>query len=281
MVDRAGVLKNAPLVFVVCGVRFRARESIPTWIGSIQERVYERFPLMSKVQLKGGAEGVEIAIDPTDFDENQGGATFVFMSEDRSRAFQLWKGGMALQSKQYRHFDDFCADFQCALDALLGLAQHLDLEVAGIRYVDHVRPARAGETLSEYVDASLLPYQPTWTGFEGVLTGGESNHIYALGDANLRVKLTTGASTYVITDDLLPAYISTVKPSPGAEAPVPCLEADEGSLDIEAFRSNIGLKVSDSADVAGLIRRMHEICNDYFRNICTDKAFEFWKEERT
>ncbi len=280
MVDRAGVLKNAPLVFVVCGVRFRARESVPTWIGSIQERVYDRFPLMSKVQLKAGAEGIEIAIDPADFDESQSSASFVFMSEDRSRAFQLWKGGLALQAKEYRHFDDFCADFQCALDALLGLAQHLDLEAAGIRYVDHIRPARAEEKLSQYVNASLLPFQPAWNGFEGVLTGGSSNHLYALGDATLRVKLTTGASSYVIADDLLSAYIATVKPSPGTEAPVPCLNDNEGSLDIDAFRSKIGLKVSNSAEVTGYIRRMHEICNDYFRNICTDKAFEFWKEER-
>ncbi|WP_313271366.1 TIGR04255 family protein [Stenotrophomonas sp.] len=281
MVDRAGVLGNAPLVFVVCGVTFRSRESMPAWIGAIQERVYQRFPVLARVHQRSGPGGIEISVDPAEFDDSQVGSSFVFMSEDRSRGFQLWKGGVVLQSKAYGKFNDFCDDLQCVLDALLASAQHLDVETFGIRYVDHIRPEFSDDDLSQYISKELLPYTPAWSSFPGELQGGSSRQVYSVGDAGLHVRVVTGASAYVIADDLLAAYIATVTPSESEESPVPRLRFNEGVLDIDAFKSGLDWKIEGSTKVAAEVRVLHDLCNDYFRNICSDKAFIFWKEVKT
>lgn len=276
MVDRAGVLKYPPLLYVYAGIRFRQRESIPKWASDIQERLYARFPLFFRAAYKTGPKGLEIAIDPADFNENEAGSVFIFTTEDRQMSVQLSKDGLSLSTRRYVHFDDFSIVLNEVLVALLANAQTLDVEAVGIRYIDWIRP-KEGATISDYVDYHLLPFQPSkpqWNDWNGVLRGGTTRQRYLVDDKFLQVRFTSGANSYAINDDLLAPYISS-SDGDSSDEPVPRLGSEDGALDIDAFQV-FNLSIRDAGDVCSRLDDLHVIANDYFRRVCTEVAFDHW-----
>lgn len=276
MVDRAGVLKYPPLLYVYAGIRFRQRESVPKWASDIQERLYARFPVLIRAAYKVGSKGVEIAIDPSDFNADEPGSVFIFTTDDRHMSVQLSKDGLSVSTRKYVHFDDFSAVFSEVLVALLSNAQSLDLEAVGIRYIDWIRP-KEGATISDYVDYHLLPFLPAkqrWDGWNGVLRGGTTRQRYLVDEKFLQVRFTSGANSYVINDDLIPAYISSSDGDASGD-PVPRLGMEDGALDIDAFEV-LSVAIKDAHDVCSRLNDLHVIANDYFRRVCTDVAFEHW-----
>ncbi len=279
MVNREGVLPTAPLYFVLSGVRFKLRESLPAWIGPIQESLHEAgYPHLSRVRQSAGNGGMELAIDPEDFDPAHPGAAFLFSSNDRTSSIQIHKSGLTVFSKSYMRFDQFVSGLSSAVEAILSSSKYLEIETIGIRYLDFIRP-RDGEQLSEYVSGGLLPFQPSWEGWDGrVLTGAHMSS-YKIGDDRLSVRL-LGEGNPVVPPDLAMAFLSSLNLAEGLNSdPIPMIGNEQGTLDIDAFRDGFLLHAGEVKQVEDEVRRLHDVANKFFRKVCSDHAFSRWNEE--
>lgn len=277
MVNRDGVLPSAPLYFVLCGVRFRLRESVPAWIGTIQERLYEvGFTRLNRVRQGPISNVVELAIDPEDFDQAHPGAAYLFSREDRGVSIQIHKAGLTVFSRSYVHYTDFAADVSAAVEAILANARYLEVETMGIRYLDFIRP-QDGESLSQYVAQGLLPFEPHWDDWQGSVMTGTSVNRYRIGNDQLVVRF-VGAGHPVVPQDLVMAHLSSFRV---AEIPVEqeMIGQQQGTLDIDAVRIGGVFKAERAEQVEIEIRRLHGLANGFFRRVCTDHAFSRWNQE--
>lgn len=277
MVNRDGVLPSAPLHFVLCGIRFRLRESLPAWIGTIQERLYDTgFTRLNRVRQGQVSNVVELAVDPEDFDQAQPGTAYLFSREDRGVSIQIHKAGLTVFSRSYLHYTDFAADVSSAIEAILANAKYLEVETIGIRYLDFIRP-KDGESLSQYVSQGLLPFEPDWSDWQGSVMTGTSVNRYRVGDDQLVVRF-VGTGHPVVPQDLAMAYMSSFRV---AEIPgqLDMIGDQQGTLDIDAVRAGDLFKAERSEQVESEIRRLHGLANGFFRRVCTDHAFSKWNEE--
>lgn len=279
MVNREGVLREAPLYFVLSGIRFKLRESLPAWIGPIQESLHGAgFPHMNRVRQTSAVGGLELAIDPDDFDPAHPGAAFLFSSEDRSTSIQIHKAGMTVFSRSYLRFEQFVASVSSAVDAILSSAKYLEIETIGIRYLDFIRP-KDGERLAQYIDAGLLPFQPVWSGWNGSVTSGVSITNYIVDGDRLTVRF-AGAGHPVVPPDLAMAYLSNLSlAEDSAMDPISMIGGEEGTLDIDAFRDGFLLHAGEVKQVEDEVRRLHVLANSFFRKVCSDHAFSSWSKE--
>lgn len=277
MVNREGILRFAPLYFVLSGMRFKLRESLPSWIGPIQERLYGTFPHLSRVRQSLTADGLELVIDPPDFDPAHPGAAFLFSNKDRTTSIQIHKAGLVVFTKSYLHFDQFLESLSSAVDAILASAGFLEIETIGVRYLDFIRP-KDGERLDQYVDAGLLPFRPNWESWDGQIVTGSSMNSYKIEDDTLTIRF-VGQGHPVVPDDMAPAYLSNMDPLGVSGNPIPLIGSQEGTLDIDAVRHGFLLQAGDVRQVEEEVRRLHARANSYFRRVCTEHAFVRWNEE--
>lgn len=276
MVNREGVLATAPLHFVLAGVRFKLRESMHSWIGPIQERLYDNFPHFRRVRHSLAPGGLELNIDPPDFDPAHSGAAFLFSDSTRRTAVQIHKSGVAVFTKDYVKFAGFLESVSVAFEALLASAEFLEVETIGIRYLDFIRP-KDGERLDLYLDRSLLPFQPSWPDWAGKVAGGLSLNNYTIGDDNLNVRV-TGRGYPVVPDDLALAYISSLDVSNFPGDPIGRIGDQQATLDMDAVKNQL-VKVKRLDQITLELDRLHSHANAYFRNACTDHAFSVWNQE--
>lgn len=278
MVNRDGVLSSAPLHLVLCGVRFRLRESLPAWIGDIQERLYSaRFTRLSRIRQTQSLGGFELAIDLPDFDHTNPGAAYLFSTEDGSVSIQIHKAGFTVFSRSYLHFTEFAADVSSAVDAILASAKHLEVESIGIRYLDFIQP-KNGELLSQYISRGLLPFAPDWSDWSGGVITGTSMNSYKVDEDQLVVKC-VGAGHPVVPSDLAMAYVTSFGVVDVSSGAIPTIEPQQGTLDIDAVRVGSVLKAERAEQIENEVRRLHRLANDFFRRVCTDHAFSRWNEE--
>jgi uncharacterized protein (TIGR04255 family) len=278
MVNREGVLSSAPLYLVLCGVRFRLRESLPAWIGDIQERLYTAgFTRLSRVRQSQAPGGFELAIDPVDFDQAQAGAAYLFSREDRGVSIQIHKAGLTVFSRSYSHFQEFAVDVSSAVDAILASAKHLEVETIGIRYLDFIRP-KNGELLSQYISQGLLPFEPDWSDWNGSVMTGTNVNTYSVDNDQLVVRC-VGAGHPVVPPDLAMAYVTSFSVADIPSEMIPTIEPQQGTLDIDAVRVGSVLKADRAEQIVNEVRRLHGLANDFFRSVCTEHAFSRWNEE--
>ena len=273
MVDKSGVLDDAPLVFVLAAIRVLPLESLPKWIPEIQEGLRDELPVFSKMRQAQTPQGLEVSIDHPDFSPDQPGSAWLFSNPERTLTVQLSRVSLVVHSISYDRFSNFAASLQLALDSLVSQARRLNIEMVGIRYVDHIRPAD-GRSLEDYVPKELLPYK--WKSPATVI-GGMSVNSYSLGDARLQVNLRTGAGNPVIPEDLLPAYMSGKEVAQLDTSSIQRLDGNSGTLDMDASRQNMGGKQMDVSELVKLVDELHVVANSFFRNVCTDVAFDDWR----
>jgi uncharacterized protein (TIGR04255 family) len=278
-VDKKGILKRAPLFYVLTATRFQSLELLPKWIPEIQNALRERLPVFNKLHLSQGPVGVQGHVDGPDFDPEAPTSSWLFSRADRTLTVQISKASLVVHTRNYLTFKDFLAEVEFAYDAVMSQAKQVDVVQVGIRYLDLIDASDSGD-LRQYVNPAFLALDETF------VEGGEAIASSALttykvdGDV-VRVSFATGTEVLSVPEDLLPPYLTSFDLAQiAAGAPVVGkLKLGQATLDTDAAWQAQGSERMNFSDLAPVLSRLHDRANSMFRNICSDKAFADWQGE--
>lgn len=275
--EKKGILKRAPLFYVLTATRFQSLELLPKWIPEIQNSLRERFPVFNRLHLSPGPGGVQGHVDGPDFDPESATSSWLFSRADRTLTVQVSKASLVLHTRNYLTFDAFLDEIRFAYEAILQQAKQIDVVQAGIRYVDLIEP-RDGSSLREYVKPGFLALDEKFVeGGEAVASAAVTT--YRVDEDIVRVSFATGTEVLAVPEDLIPAFLtgfdlaqaSAVHPIVGK------LKAGQAILDTDAAWQ--GSERMSFNELEPLLSRLHGRANLLFRNMCTDAAFADWQGE--
>ncbi|NYF21945.1 uncharacterized protein (TIGR04255 family) [Xanthomonas sp. JAI131] len=274
--EKTRQLANAPLIFAIAMVRFETLEALPSWISSIQNEVRKTLPVFRRMRQVTSANGFEIQLDPSDFDAAHPQSCWLFSSSDHKTTATLFKGGVGLHTTDYTIFTDFAKSYRAVLDALMNAAELVNVNLVGMRYVDHLQPQHEMD-VSDFIVKGMMP-QPDATDL--VVQGSTSSVSFKTKDgspnATLNVRITVGAGNSAIPVDLLPAYAVSAAPGSEGNFSFPLLEAGAGVLDIDAIDAELGGQQLSSSEIVDVVDRLHTVANKYFTAITTGDAKRAW-----
>jgi uncharacterized protein (TIGR04255 family) len=271
-------LANAPLVLAIAAVRFESLEALPSWIPSIQERVRKALPSFRRMQQIMTPRGLEIALDPSDFDPEKSSSSWLFSATDFKTVITIHKGGIVLHTIEYKIFQDFSAVLRVALDALMTSAEVLNVNQIGMRYVDHIQPQHGMDT-KEFIVNSLMPNKS-----QGNLTvqNASSSATYisteSTPNATLNVRFSIGDGEPIIPHDLAVAHAVASVGNAAEEVFYHPRQLEDGAgvLDMDAGLDDLGGKSMSTAHILEVVDRLHRVANDYFDSVITSEARRAW-----
>lgn len=261
--------RPAPLVYVLTVIRFQQLEALPNWIAEIQNALRERLPVFHRFHQENTSGQVGFAVDPPDFKADAAGSAWIFSKPDRSLTVQIAKGVFIAHTRNYNGYVGFADDVQFALAAFMASSKNLDVDVIGIRYLNHLQ-AGEGKSLADILPESMLPHAAVKWNSDAKLVGGTSFSFYDLDGDKLRATVWTGTEANVIPDDLLVTYITGLKfdaLTASNDPPISKLEANEATLDSDALKQYKPPQRMDADFILGEIERLHTHANKFFRAI--------------
>lgn len=269
MIDRTGVLPNQPLFYVLASLRFQRWLSLPSKIADIQDALRERFPVINQIYF---ADPTQESAPPKPSTEP---AAWAFHTADRSLGCQIMHEQIVVHTTRYKRFSDFAEVFQFVLEAVEQHVKILDVGAIGIRYLDRIAP-RDGETLSDYLPAEYLPKPLPSVGF-GV-ESGLSQTVYRTQTGVLQARFWSGSQYVSVPDDLVALFVMTQEFGPSGPF-LPALDSGHGVLDSDSIWSSPTPVRISVAEVVEKLNALHAHSNEFFRTVCSDKAFATWGGE--
>ena len=271
-------LANAPLILAIAAIRFESLEALPNWIPAIQERVRRALPSYRRVHQSMSSAGLEVAIEPPDFDPGKTGSSWLFSTADLRTVVTLHKGGIILHTVEYTIFPEFSNFLRIALDALLESADVLNVNQIGMRYVDHIQP-KHGMDLQRFIVQSLMPKE---VASNLVVKNASTSATYISTDSTpstvLKIKFSMGEGESVVPHDLAVAYaMASSDYSAGENLYRPLLlGSGEGVLDMDAGSEGLGRISMGVSEILKHVDRLHRVANDYFDSVITADARRAW-----
>ena len=271
---KTGVLPGAPLLYVLASVRFSALLKLPDAIPAIQDALREQLPLVyemtfeninvSTLGIPGGQPSIEKTI----------GQAWAFMAADRSSGCQISLDQIIVHTRSYKTFSKFAELVSIVVSEVEKHARSFDVNAMGIRYLDRISPSN-GDELKAYLKPGFLAEPLQWADFE--LLGGMSHRLYKTKTGVLQARFWSGNGYSEVPDDLVPLYLLTEDSSVQAMAPK-FLEPGHGTLDTDSIWSSPTLQRMDTARIVGELDALHAHANAFFREACSDHAFQVWNE---
>ena len=239
-------------------------------IDEIHDDLRHIVPIIQCIQMQ------QIGLNGQAIGQDEGGnaSAWILLSNDRSYGFQLAPDQILFFSKKYTRYDDFSRFFEEGLAVLFKKMRFMDVTNIGVRYVDHIKPLES-EKLEQYVIRSLLPVEfPELDRF-----GGTTTWTYKARETELRIRGNSHPGTWAFPDDLIGLLVMSQDPMRPLE--LESIKENEFLLDMDAMMVNSVPTRMEVADIAGRVKLLHEEANKFFRSeaVCTDHAFEIWKDE--
>jgi uncharacterized protein (TIGR04255 family) len=269
VIERTGVLPNQPLFYVLASLRFQRWLSLPSKIADIQDALRERFPLINQVYFADPTQG---AAPPKPTTEP---AAWAFHTADRSLGCQITHEQIVVHTTRYNRFSDFAEVFKFVLEAAEPHVKHFDVGAIGIRYLDRISP-REGESLSDYLPAQYLPKPLSEVGFS--VESGLSQTVYRTRTGVLQARFWAGQQYVSVPDDLVPIFVMTQELEPAGPV-LPPLAQGDGILDSDSIWSSLTPVRIGVDEAVAKLNALHVHSNEFFRTICTEKAFAAWRGE--
>ena len=271
MSDRGGILPSSPLTYALASVRFAPLALLPAKVPEIHEQLRGDTPLLQhvqqQVQVRVGQGNSQVAEVLTQ--------TWLIMASDRSFGVQLGTEQALFFAQSYTRFAAFGKFISRCLGVLFDQMKFLDVTGMGVRYIDHIKP-REGESLSQYVAGDFLT--PSISTFDSI--GGLSQYVYGSGDGQLRVRSVYSTEAFDIPIDLI-GLIATIQ---GPERPMVLsnLAPNEMILDMDSVVNFPQPQRKPLKEIEETLDNLHKRANAFFRHssVCTDFAFEKWREEK-
>jgi uncharacterized protein (TIGR04255 family) len=159
-------LGRAPLTQVICQVRYPLILRIATEQPvAFQERVRAAFPQMDIEQIFE-VDGSPLSTEPPTTKSQP--RTYRFCTADDASALTLAADSVALTTNAYRHWADFAAQLQLALDALVEVYRPAYAQRVGLRYINRLTLENTGlPNASDLLDVVRPPLtallrEPCW-----------------------------------------------------------------------------------------------------------------------
>lgn len=185
-------LKNAPLVEVVCQVKFPPILRINTEEPSdFQEAIRHKFPKIEIEQgfllrvPKPGSGGTPSA-------EPQSKKTYRFHTKDEGTAVSLASDFFALSTKQYTHWRDFSDYLRLTEEAVKRVYTPSYATRIGLRYINRLTSENTGHKALGEILSVLNPGLIGYTQSEVWSTPGEMQSRLLLSDDDAQLNLRTG-----------------------------------------------------------------------------------------
>lgn len=180
-------LKQPPVFFTICQVKFNQVLSLPKFVPDIQELFRKaKYPafaphrsfMFNVVIGEGQASELPPQPVPTSIE------SFHFGNVERTKSFVLDSEGLTLLSTNYGCYEDFSGEFIHGLGVIHDILELSFFERVGLRYINRVMP-EAGDSIDMYVDPRVQGIMPALEG-EGVFSFSES--FTRQGDVQLRAR---------------------------------------------------------------------------------------------
>lgn len=185
-------LKNAPLVDVVCQVRFPTILRINTEEPSdFQEEIRHQFPKIKIEQgfllrvPKPGSGGTPMA-------EPQSKKTYRFHTKDEGTTVSLASDFYALSTNQYTHWSDFSDYLSLVEKAVRDVYKPSYATRIGLRYINRLTPDNTGQETLDGILSFLNPELIGYTQSEVWSTPQEMQSRLLLSDKGAKLNLRTG-----------------------------------------------------------------------------------------
>ena len=261
-----GSWPNAPLAFVVAAVNTSKVSTLGNAIGSLQERLADRFP-----ELVNGA-GQHVTFGP------QGMVAerlpfWMFISEDRTTAAVVRSDLVALQTTGYAGWERFREHLRNVLTAYAATVNLPMVTRIGLRYIDLIVP-KAGESPSQHVMEGIrgatLPFLEKGRAMIRNQTAHYFSDSAALSVTYSSDRASPGASSIVFQDF---AIDNLAKSEVMAKALAH--DGDVAALDIDRWEET-RFKF-DIASIIGKLEAFHDDQRNAIHAIATPYALDLWR----
>lgn len=168
-------LKQPPVFFTICQVKFNQVLSLPKFVPEIQELFRKaKYPaftpnrsfMFNVVIGEGQSSDLPPQPVPTSIE------SFHFGNLERTKSFVLDSEGLTFLSTKYGRYEDFSSEFLQGLEVINDILELSFFERVGLRYINRVMP-EVGESIDAYVDSRVQGIMPALDG-EGLFSFSES-----------------------------------------------------------------------------------------------------------
>lgn len=260
-------LKNPPVYFTICQVRFNQLLKLAEFLPAIQEGFskagYPAYETQSNLVIQMVAhvpqEGKPEQLQPMPSTHD----SYQFGNLESTHLFMLDSQALTLQSTQYGCFEVFSAEFLKGLRIIHEAVVLSFTERIGLRYLDRVMPSE-GDALEHY----LVPE------VHGLLNrlGGQGLYTYSeamsqLDDVKLRARVVIQGGALAFPPDVQPNNLVI-------DARFHDYQGVSAILDNDGFvekREAFSLET-----VSAHLHQIHDMVDVAFKATVTDHAFEAW-----
>lgn len=180
-------LKQPPVFFTICQVKFNQVLSLPKFVPDIQELFRKaKYPAFTPHRsfvfnvVIGEGQANELPPQPVPTSVE----SFHFGNLERTKSFVLDSESLTLLSTNYGRYEDFSSEFMQGLEVINSILGLSFFERIGLRYINRVMP-EAGDNIDKYVDSRVQGIMPALDG-EGIFSFSES--VTRQGDVQLRAR---------------------------------------------------------------------------------------------
>ncbi|MDR0989955.1 MAG: TIGR04255 family protein [Propionibacteriaceae bacterium] len=259
--DKSVRLANAPLVLVLCQVRWpglgslQSEDQLRALAPMFGEKV-PSYPLFSE------AKNINYVITPEGINQTTAGNIYQWASADDVWHISLARRFITVYCNHYSDYDVFDTRLREALEALQTVVQVPIVDRVGVRYVNRV-PIQSANELNELVPSEVLGLQALSLQCPGP----------ELQNATNQAAYSVDGATLLVRSGVFPPN-STVDP-----AIPPLTDTASWVLDLDSSVEQRQLFVVDS--VATTASRMSDIAYDYFKLIVKDAFIQRFTEEES
>jgi uncharacterized protein (TIGR04255 family) len=212
-------LEHAPLVLVLCEIRFSPVLAIDQHVPAIQDHLrnndFPDYSVITQQQIQFGAGG-GVQLQPS--------LRWSFASADKKRVMTLTTSSIALQVTDYRTFEDFQEPLRLVVDVLSREVQPSYADRIGLRYVDAV--VDVGSDLTGIFTEAVTTFSPEELGVDSLLSSQQILARSAVGQ--LLIRMNQVENTSILPPDLVtPDFPELGAAKPGIHAILDIDSSDE------------------------------------------------------
>lgn len=261
MAQFEGRLSDAPVVYVLCQIRFSAIEKLADYIPSIQDRLRTEFPIFDRQEMAG------ISLLTGAPPQLQTATRWVFANRTQDAGFLLSTNGLVSHTTKYRDFEHFLKLTLSGFEALHAVARVGVIQRLGLRYIDLVSAAE-GDDVEQYLEASLNGFSPKIAGID-LHSNQQVVSMRTAQNGSLILKASRGVHPHEVPIDLVGHGLNALR-MPPPEAPSIILDTDHY---VDSLNLDPDVEVLEEK-----LRALHRPISQIFKAVVTDYAVQRWRK---
>lgn len=261
MAQFKGRLDNAPVVYVLCQVRFSPVEKMVDYVPAIQEALRPQYPNFQREQIGG------ISLVPNSqpaFVQNE--TRWRFDTRENSTGFILSTNQLIVHTTSYVDSDDFRERIVNGFRTIHEIAKLGFIQRVGLRYIDLITAA-ADDTLEDYIHPSLIGFRPPVPGLTPDVSQQFLRNRSTMG-GTLLVRVSRAHHQTELPADLMPMLLAAKR------SPRPDQESIFLDWDHYVDQQNLD---PDPQVLANTVRALKAPIATIFKEAITDHAVQRWR----